>query len=254
MKSIKLAAKPRTENGSTAVGRVRRGGWFPAVVYGAGKANRNIQLNEHDFRQLLKGHTGENILLDLEVEGDTTFKVLLKELQHHPLSGHILHADFYEISMTKKLRIELAIALVGEPVGVTQQGGILEHLLRTVEVECLPTDIVEKVVLDVSGLSIGHHLTVSDIKLDPAKYHIISDASLAVAIVSAPRAEEVAAPTPEEAAAAAAGPEVITEKKAEEGEAAEGEGKEGKKAAGGKEEAKKPAAGGKEEAKGKEKK
>lgn len=243
MKSIKLAAKPRNENGTTAVGRVRRGGWFPAVVYGAGKGNRNIQLNEHEFKMLLKGHTGENILMDLEVEGDSGCKVLLKELQHHPLSGHILHADFYEVSMTKKLRVELSISLVGEPVGVTQQGGILEHLVRTVQVECLPMDIVEKVVLDVSGLSIGHHLAVSDIKLDPAKYQILSDPTLAVALVAAPRAEEEVAPAAAEGAAA--GPEVITEKKAEEGEAAEGDAKK----AGGKEDAKKPAAAGKEEAK-----
>ncbi|HBA85051.1 MAG TPA: 50S ribosomal protein L25 [Verrucomicrobia bacterium] len=242
MKTIKLAAKPRNENGSAAVGRIRRGGSFPAVVYGAGNGNRNVQLNEHDFRQLLKGHAGENLIMDLDIEGGNTCKVLLKELQHHPLSGHILHADFFEVSMTKKLRIELPISLVGEPSGVSQQGGVLEHLLRTVEVECLPGDIIEKVNLDVSALNIGDTLTVSNIQLDAAKYHIISDATLAVATVAAPRAEE-AAPVAE---AGAAGPEVLTEKKVEEGAAAE----EGKK--GGKEDAKKPA--GKEDAKAKEKK
>lgn len=241
MKALKVVAQTRQDKGTAAIGRLRRKGFVPAVVYGAGRDNLLIQLNEHDFVQVLKGHASENLIVDLEVAGEKQHKVLLKEVQHHPVTGNVIHADFYEISMTQKLRVEIPLRLVGDPVGVTQQGGILEHLLRTITVECLPSDIVEGFDVDVAALDIGHSLSVSDVKLDASKYTVIAAADLAVARVAAPRAEEEVAP---EAAAegAAAEPEVLTEKKVE-GEEGEEEG-EGKK--GGKEEAKKP---GKEEAK-----
>ena len=250
MKTLKVTVQPRQSRGTAQAGRLRRQGLLPAVVYGSGKPARTIQLNRHDFEQTLRGHAGENLLMDLEIEGEKTLKVLLKEIQHHPVSGQMTHADFNEISMTEKLRVELPIRLIGEPVGVSQQGGILEHLIRQVAVECLPTDIVERVDLDVSGLSIGQSLTVADVKLDPAKYTILTAKEVAVATVAAPRAEEEVAPA--EAAAgegAAAEPEVITAKKEEGEEGAEGEEKEGgKKAEGKKPEAKKEEAGKKPEA------
>ncbi len=243
MKSVTIKAKPRELSGKGASGRLRRTGWIPAVIYGEGVANRNVQFNEHEFVQMMKAHKSEHLIMDLAVEGESARKVLLKDLQHHPVSGRVIHADFQEISMTKKLRVEIPIKLVGEPLGISQQGGILEHIVRTVEVECLPTDIPEQVELDVSALMIGDRRTIGDIQLDPAKFHVISAKDLAVATVVAPKAEEeVAAPAEGEAAAE---PEVITEKKAEgeEGEAAA----EGAEKKGAKGEEKKPA--GKEEAK-----
>lgn len=251
MKALKVEAQPRQDKGTAAMGRLRRKGFVPAVVYGAGRDNLLIQLNEHDFIQILKGHASENLIMDLEVAGEKQHKVLLKDVQHHPVTGNIIHADFYEISMTQKLRVEIPLRLVGDPVGVTQQGGILEHLLRAVTVECLPADIIESFDVDVAALDIGHSLSVSDVKLDTAKYTVISAADLAVARVAAPRAEEEVAP--EAAAEGAAEPEVLTEKKvegeegAEEGEAKKGGKEEGKKP--GKDEAKKPEAAAKEEPK-----
>ena len=241
MKAVKLLAKTRTDKGTSAARRLRHQGWFPAVIYGEGKAACDLQLNEHDFKLALKGHTSEHLIMDLDVEGEKMHKVLLKDVQHHPVSGRVLHADFHEISMTKKLRVELPIRLIGEPVGVTQMGGVMEHILRQIEVECLPSDIVEHVDIDVSALKIGDSVTIANVPMDTAKYTVLSDKHLAVATVKAPRAEEEAKPADE---AAAAGPEVITEKKAEEGEAGAEEA--GKKGAG-KDDAKK--AGGKEEAK-----
>mgnify|MGYP003586663186 CR=1 FL=1 len=252
MKAVKVVAQPRDVKGSGSAGRLRRKGLIPAVVYGSGKEAHLIQLNAHDFEQMLRGHTGEHMVMDLEVGKDKALKVLLKEIQHDPVSHKIIHADFNEISMTKKLRVEIPVRLQGEPAGVTQQGGVLEHVLRQVEVECLPTDILEQIVVDVSGLHIGQSLTVADIHLDPAKYTVLTVKELAVAAVAAPKVEEE--PTPEAAAeGAAAEPEVITEKKPEEGEEAEGEeGKEkgakkegkaeGKKEAAAKPEGKKEAA------------
>jgi large subunit ribosomal protein L25 len=240
MKTLKVTVQPRQARGSAQVGRLRREGLLPAVVYGSGKPARAVQLNLHDFEQALRGHAGEHLLMDLEVQGEASLKVLLKEVQYHPVSGRMTHADFNEVSMTEKLRVELPLRLVGEPVGVSQQGGILEHLIRQVAVECLPTDIVEHVDVDVSALSIGQSLTVADVKLDPARYTILTPMEVAVATVAAPRIEEE--PVVAEAAvgeAAAGEPEVITEKKEEGEEGEEGEEKEGKKAEGRKPEGKK---------------
>jgi large subunit ribosomal protein L25 len=179
-------------------------------VYGAGNKNQLVKVNEHQFRKSMHGHSSEHLLLDLEVEGQPAIKALLQEVQHNSLTGQITHADFHEISMTKKLRVEIKLNLVGTPVGVAQQGGVLEYLLREVEVECLPGDLMESIEVDVSALDIGGSLSVADIKLDPAKYLIITSGDLPVAMVAAPTAEEEKVA---ETAAAVAEPEVIKEKK-----------------------------------------
>jgi len=235
MKAVKLVAEPRTDKGTGPMGRLRRKGMVPGVVYGEGKSGQLIQLNAHDFEQRLRGHAGEHMLIELEIGKDKALKVLLKEVQHDPVYGKIIHADFNEISMTKKLRVGVPVKLAGDAVGVTQQEGVLEHILREVEIECLPSDIPDQVLLDVSALHIGERLTVADIKLDAAKYAIITHGDQVVAAVAMQRAEEEVAPAAE---AAPGEPEVITEKKeGEEGE--EGAEAEGKKE--GKPEAKKDA-------------
>jgi large subunit ribosomal protein L25 len=243
VKELKISAEPRDQRGTSAARRLRKMGLLPAIVYGEGAGVEMIQVKEHELSQMLRYHASTNVLMDLAVGGQPARKVLLQDVHQHPISGRFLHADFRLISMTKRLRIKLPIKLTGEPVGVSQQGGILEHILHEVEVECLPEHIVEHVALDVSGLSIGDHLTVTNLNLDPAKYHALTGADVAVAAVSAPRAEEEVAPAAEAAeGAAAAEPEVIREKKDAEDEAAEGDEKkkapEGKKPA---EEKKKPA-------------
>ncbi len=221
-KEIKLSASKRDVRGSSAVRVLRRGGWMPAVVYGE-KGSRAIQINRHAFDMMLKHHTSENLIIDLEVEGDGVVKALLREVQHEAVMGGVLHADFIEISMTRRMRITIPIQLKGEPQGVSQQGGILEHLLRQLEVECLPGDLVESIPVDVAALNLGQTLMVRDLTVDP-KLTVLTSGDVAVATVVAPR-EEVA-PEAEAAAAgeAATEPEVIGKKK-EEGE--EEEGKEG---------------------------
>jgi len=213
--SVKISVAPRSVKGSSQSRRLRRDGWFPGVVYGTGKQNQMVQVNEHEFRKSLTGHSSEHVLLDLDIEGKSAIKALLQEVQRNPLTGQITHADFHEISMTEKLRIEIRIELSGTPVGVTQGGGVLEHLLREVEIECLPADLMESIKVDVSALNIGDNISVADIKLDPARYTIVSDANLAVAMVAAPVAEEVkpAEAAAEAGAAATAEPEVLKEKK-----------------------------------------
>jgi large subunit ribosomal protein L25 len=163
---------------------------------------------------MVKPHSGENLIVDLDVDGEM-IKALLREVQHDVIVGTVLHADFLEISMTKKMRVTIAVELKGEPAGVSQQGGILEHLLRAIEVECLPGDLVDSFDVDVSELGLGKTMLIRDLKLD-AKYTVLTAGDVAVATVVAPREDKV----DEAAAATAAAPEVIGKKK-EEG-AAEG--------------------------------
>jgi large subunit ribosomal protein L25 len=218
--AIKIEAKTRKEEGSSAARRLRRNGVLPAIVYGAGNDPGMIALNEHDFEQLLRHHASENLVIDLAVDGDKVKKVLLKDVQHHPVSGQVLHADFQEISMTEMLRVNIALELTGTPSGVSQQGGVLEHLLREVEVECLPADIVEEIEVDVSALNIGDSLAVEDLPIDTSKYTVLTAADIAVAAVAAPRVsaaeeEEEAEGEAAEEGVGPAEPEVIKEKKEE---------------------------------------
>ena len=233
MKETKLTAQPRAGKGSAAAGRLRRTGSFPAVVYGEGRPGVDIQLNEHDFVMMLRTHRSENMIVDLVVEGAAKpYKVMLKAMQHHPITGRVIHVDFYEISMMRKIEIEIPVKLTGVPTGVANEGGILEHVLRALTVQCLPGDMVEELELDVTGLSVGKTLRVRDVKVDGAKYKVMDDPDQVVAAVAAPRTEEEEkAEADADAATAAAGPEVLTEKKEEEGE----EGAEKGKAAAGKE-------------------
>ena len=228
MKETKLTAKPRVGKGSAEAGRLRRTGWFPAVVYGEGRPGVDIQLNEHDFVMMLRSHRSENMIVDLAVEETAKpYKVMLKAMQHHPVTGRVIHVDFYEISMTRKIEIEVPVKLTGVATGVANEGGILEHVLRALTIQCLPGDMVEEIELDVTDLHVGKTLRVRDVPVDAAKFKVLNDADQVVAAVAAPRTEEEEkAATDAEAATAAAGPEVLTEKKEEEGE--EGEGKEAK--------------------------
>jgi len=238
-KEMKITAQKRLVSGSSSVQRIRKQGLLPGIVNTTKGESRLIQMNRHDFDMFLRDHRSESLILDLEVEGDKMRKVLLKEVQHHPVSDMIMHVDFLEISMTKKMRVDIPIRLVGEPVGVTSEGGVLDQLIRSVEVECLPGDLVEGIEVDVSALKVGDAIMVSQIKVDP-KLHILTNGSVAVANVSIPKViEEVV----EEAAATPTEPEVIGAKK--EGE----EGEEGEEGAGeeGKEKASKEKGAGKEE-------
>jgi large subunit ribosomal protein L25 len=210
---IKLPARARTEKGTKAVNRLRKSGYLPAVIYGL-DAPKSVALPMAAFETMQRHHTSESVMVTLDVEGDKAHQVLVREVQHHPLTGKPVHVDFYELSLTKSVRIALPLELTGTPVGVSRDGGVLEHLLREIEVECLPGDIIEQLELDVSALVIGDGLSVEDLPLDREKYHVITGKDIAVVSVAAPRVE---AATEEEEAEAAklAGPEVIGEKKDE---------------------------------------
>jgi large subunit ribosomal protein L25 len=223
--AMKLVGEERTEKGTGKVRRLRRGGMMPGVVYNENGESAAVQLNRHEFEMMMRRRRSENVIFDLEVKGGKTRKVFVKDVQRHVVTGESLHADFLEVSMTRKMRVGIPIRLVGEPVGVTA-GGVLDQPMRELVVECLPGDIIEFLTVDVSGLAIGQTVTVGQITVDP-KLHVLAAPNQAVASVLAPMAEEeVAAEVPADGTE----PELIKKpaKEGEEGEEGAGDEKGGK--------------------------
>ena len=227
MPEIVVEARPRADFGKNVNRRLRAQGLIPGVVYGAKKEPVPVAVSPKEIGTILRSASGENTLFDLQLEGGRR-KVILKEFQVEPIKGKLLHADFYEVALDQALEVTVHIELTGVPVGVKVEGGILDFVTRELQVECLPTDIPEKIVVDVSELAMGKHVRVSEIKA-PDRVTILTDPDVVIAHVVAPRAEEVA-PAAEAAAApaegaAAAEPEVIKKGKT----TAEGEGEEKEK-------------------------
>mgnify|MGYP001229767543 CR=1 FL=1 len=226
MDQIKIKAEARTEQGSGAVRRLRRTGLIPgSVTRMKNGGTLLVKLSAHDFMLAMRGHTSKQLLVTLELNGSEV-PALMREVQNDVIGGTPIHVDFGEVSLTQKVRVTVPLYLVGEPTGVKLEGGILEQVLRTLEVECLPTDIVEKFTADTSALKLNDSLFVRDLKLGD-KYTLVTRPDVAVAVVTAPEAEEVATPVATAATAEAASPEVITKGKKEE-EGAEGAAESGK--------------------------
>lgn len=221
MPEIVVAAQDRTETGKNVNRRLRSKGLIPGVVYGARKEPISVSVSPKEIASILRSASGENTLFDLELGGKRR-RVILKEFQLEPVKGHLLHADFYEVALDKAIEVKVHVELTGTPVGVKLQGGIVDFVSRELTVECLPTDIPAKIVVDISGLELGKLVRVSEIEVPP-KVKIVTDPELVIAHVVAPRAEEVAA-APEVVAAEEAGaaePELIKKgKPVAEGEAA----------------------------------
>jgi large subunit ribosomal protein L25 len=211
----KIIVKSRDEKGSANARRLRREGRVPGVIYSDGAAASAVSLPKHEFEQMLRHHTSEHVMIKIQVEGGKEESVLLKEVQHDAISGSVVHVDMQKVAMDKKLHVEVPVELTGEAEGVKNQGGVLDHLLHEIEIECFPADIPETIHVDVSALKLGDVLTIKDLQAKASKYTILMDADLGVASVTLPKVVEE--PVAEDAAAAApAEPEVIREKKPEE--------------------------------------
>ena len=222
MPEIVVAAQNRTETGKNVNRRLRTKGLIPGVLYAAAKKPVPVSVSPKEITTILRSKTGENTLFDLDLDGARR-TVILKEFQVEPVKGSLLHADFYEVALDKKLHVNVHIEIVGTAVGVKVEGGVLDFITRELEVECLPKDIPEKITVDVSDLSMGKHVRVADIKA-PERVTILTEPDVVIVHVVMPRAEEepVAAAAAEAApveGAAAAEPEVIKKGKT----AAEGE-------------------------------
>ena len=224
-----LEAEARDTFGKNEARRTRREGKVPAVLYGGdGSGATPIAVAPKALLKILHSEAGQNTLISLKLAGSGDTRVLVKDFQLDPITHEVLHADFYRVAMDKVLQVTIPIVVQGEPKGVKQQGGVLEHIRREIEIECLPADIPENVVVDVSELMLHQGVRVRDITANP-KWTPISDPDLMLVHVIMPKAEEVAAPAETAAAAATATPaepEVIKKGKKEE---EEGEKKEEKK-------------------------
>ena len=216
-----VAATPREGKfNKNAARRVRVKGRIPAVVYGAQEPSVAVEVDPKQILRILHSDAGHNSIFDLEI-GDAKAKAMIVDWQYEPIKGSLLHIDFKRIALDKAIRVEVPIQLVGVPVGVKTQGGILDQVLREVEIECLPTDIPSHIDVDVSALEFGHVLRVSDLP-HAGKLKFLTDENTTVAHVVSIKEEVVA--TPDAAAAAAtagpAEPEVVKKGKQETAEAA----------------------------------
>ncbi len=202
MSDTALAVELRQSTGKGSARKLRAQGRIPGTCYGRNLASASITLNPQTLVMLLKrSDAGLNTLIDLTVDGGGEYdgrKVLVKDLQRDPVSGHVLHADLYAVDLTQVIHISVPIHLIGEAKGVTMGGGIVDHALRDLEVECLPQAIPREFLVDISDLDIGDSLHVRDITI-PEQVTLVGDADLSVVSVMAPIVEEE--PTVEDEAA-----------------------------------------------------
>ncbi len=213
MDQIRIKAEARTEQGTAAVRRLRRTGMIPGSVMKMKKGGTElVKLPEHDFMMAMRGRTGKQVLVTLDMEGREV-SALLREMQNDVLKGTPIHVDFSEVSLSEKVRITVPLYLVGESKGVKIGGGVLEQVLRAIDIDVLPADIPEKFDIDVSALDLDQTLFVRDLNLGD-KYTVVTRGELALAVVKAPD------DAPAAAGDAAKTPEVIKKGKEEEAGAA----------------------------------
>lgn len=213
----KLTAQRRTQVGRNAIKKIKAAGMVPGVIYGSAQEPVNLQINGRELLNVLSHASGENILVELEIlDGDEKQNALamIQEIQHHPLQREILHVDFHAVSANETVSAEVPIETVGEAVGVKVHGGLLEHILRYLEVECLPADLPQVIQVDVSNLDVGQSLHVRELILPPGVEAVTDPEQTVVAVVESRVEEEVVEPLVTPTA-----PEVITAKKPEEGAA-----------------------------------
>ena len=226
-KDITVGAEVRSSRGKNEAHRTRRAGLIPAVVYGAYQDPVSIAVNPREINKIVHSSTGYNTIFTLAVTGGESTPVMLVDQQVDPIKGTLLHADLKRIDLTKRIRVTVPVHTTGEPAGVKVQGGLLEVISRSIDIECLPDEIPESFAVNVSELMIGQSKRASNVELS-GSMKLVSAADTVIAHIVALRAEETAA-TPEAGAAApAAGtaePEVIKKGKKEEEAAAEEKGK-----------------------------
>ena len=213
-KQVKLVAERRTEIGRSAVRKLKARGAVPAIIYGAKDKPEPLQISRRDINALLSHASGENILVELEIAGDGRNRLaLVQEVQHSPVGGDVLHIDFHAVSMDERIEAEVPLEPTGIANGVKNFGGLLEQNVRALAIECFPRDLPDKITVDISALNIGDSIHVRDVPL-PEGVRTKVPPDLTVFSVLAPTVEEE--PVAEVAAeGAAAGPEVIREKKEE---------------------------------------
>lgn len=212
MERITLHAGKRENTGKGAARSLRRSGVVPAVLYRGGSSTP-IKINAKELTTFMRATAGEQVMVDLQFTDGDKKLALMKEYQVDPLKGELLHTDFFEVSLTEEIRVTVHVTTTGEPIGVKRDGGILQHGVREIEIQCLPDRVPGHIEVDVSGLETGKSIHVGDLPLGEG-IEVLTDAGELIATVGAPIVEEKV-----EAVAAApevAEPEVIKKGKKEE--------------------------------------
>jgi large subunit ribosomal protein L25 len=221
MAVVELNVKPRVETGKGAARKARRDGRIPAVLYGdTVKKGVALLLEAADFRHVIQRHAGENVVLDLKVEGEAEArKAIVREVQYHPFRSEALHVDFLQVDLSKPVEVEVTVHVTGVARGVKEQGGVLDVQFHEIPIECKPLDIPSEITVDVSELMIGDAIKVGDLTVPNVE--ILAEMDRTIVSVAPPT---VAKAEEEEAAEGEEGeePEVVGEKK--EGEEGESEG------------------------------
>ena len=226
MEKVELKAQLRKETGKQALKKLREKGLVPGIVYHRGEKSISVAFVGKEISRLVSTIGGGNALIHLKIEKDEKSKarpVIIKEIQQHPVKRNILHVDLNEISLTEKIIVEVEITAKGDSIGVRQNGGVLDHTLRHVKIECLPTDLPKNIEVDISKLDLNDTIHVRDLVLSE-KLKVVTDPELLLFQVKLheEKVEEAAAETPEL--------EVIREKKEEAPEAGQAKAKEEPKA------------------------
>lgn len=211
MERIIIHAEKREEIGKGASRSLRRNNMIPVILYRKG-SSIPLKVPKKELSQFINETAGEKVMVNLELGNGENKLALLKDYQVDPIKRELLHVDFYEVLLTEKVRLSIRVITTGEPVGVKRDGGVLQHLLREVEIECLPDRIPGHITVDISELEIGQSIHVKDLKVD-GDIKILNDPDEVVVNVVAPEAEEV---TVTEKAEEIAEPEVIKKGKKEE--------------------------------------
>lgn len=216
MENFKLNTEVRDGSGKGIARRLRQGGLLPAILYGHKEEPLSLSIREHDMRRILHSRA-ESAIIDLSIagQGKDTVNVIVRDVQRHPASGKLLHIDFQRISLDEKVRMEVSIALVNDPRGVKEQGGILEHAMRSLSIMTLPTSIPDTIEIDVAEMVIGDSIKMSDVVSKYPDIDFLDDETTTICILVPPAVEAEVTPEEEEAEGAEE-PEVV-------GKEAEGE-------------------------------
>lgn len=183
-----LTAKPRTTKGNSPARALRRDGAIPAVIYGPGKEPVSLSVNVYDLEQVLKTANTRQLFVNLAIEGGGTRIAMLKELQRHPVKGSFVHADFYEVAMDRKVHVMIPVTTVGKCQGV-ELGGMLQVIRRELEALCIPSDIPDKIEIDITDLDMGESVHIEDIQLE-GDIELIHDVNFTILTVLAGRKAE----------------------------------------------------------------
>lgn len=186
MATAQLSATSRSSSGKGAARKTRSSGQVPGVIYGSAREPQHLALNTRDLEKLLERISYENTVVELAVEGRTA-KTLIREIQRHPFRKQILHIDFQELVAGELVEVNIPLVLVGTPEGVRTGGGIMDQVLRDLQIECDPSAMPNHIDVDVSNLAIGHSIHVRDLKL-PEGIKVLTDEDATICVVAIPRA------------------------------------------------------------------